>query len=161
MPRNNRRVDIQYIETAKTWLIKFTATPGRIAQFLKYIAVSASALVVDVLTYGLLVWAALTGAALAGAIGFAAGLVANYILAVNFVFDPGQTSKSNRQLFAEYATTGGVGIALTAAIIWATVDGLGLHPALSKCLAVGPTFIVVYLMRAGIVFAPTRKAATA
>ncbi|MEM8975352.1 MAG: GtrA family protein [Pseudomonadota bacterium] len=152
---------MQYIETAKTWLINFTATPGRIAQFLKYIAVSASALVVDVLTYGILIWAALTGAALAGAIGFSAGIITNYILAVNFVFDPGQTNKSNRQLFVEYATTGGVGIALTTSIIWVTVDGLGLHPALAKCLAVGPTFIVVYLIRAGVVFAPTRKAAPA
>ena len=152
---------MQYIGTAKIWLNDFIATPGRIAQFLKYIAVSASALVVDVLTYGLLVWLALTGAALAGAIGFAIGLIANYLLAVNFVFDPGQTTKSNHKLFVEYATTGGVGIALTAAIIWATVDGLGLHPALGKCLAVGPTFIAVYLMRAGIVFAPSRKAAAA
>ena len=147
---------MQYIAPAKSWLINFAVTPGRIAQFLKYIAVSAGSLFVDVMAFGLLVWATSIGATAAGALGFMAGLVAHYILAVNFVFDPALTAKSNRQLFIEYATTGAVGIAITSAIIWITVDNLHLHPALGKFLALGPTFVVVYLMRAGVVFAPTR-----
>ncbi len=147
---------MQYIAPAKSWLIDFAVTPGRIAQFLKYIAVSAGSLFVDALTFGLLVWAAVLSATAAGAVGFIAGLIAHYILAVNFVFDPAQTAKSNRQLFFEYATTGAVGIVITTAIIWLTVDNLGLHPALGKLLALAPTFVVVYLMRAGFVFAPSK-----
>ena len=150
---------MQYIAPAKSWLIDFAVTPGRIAQFLKYIAVSAGSLFVDAMIFGLLVWVSAMGAPAAGAVGFIAGLVAHYILAVNFVFDPAQTAKSNRKLFLEYATTGAVGIVITTAIIWTAVDNLGLHPALGKILALGPTFVVVYLMRAGLVFAPSKTTA--
>ena len=150
---------MQYVATAKSWLIDFAVTPGRIIQFAKYIAVSAGSLIVDVTVFGILVWMSAMGAVAAGAIGFSAGLVAHYILAVNFVFDQSQTTKSNRQLFIEYATTGAVGIAMTTAIIWISVDLLGLHPALGKLFAFGPTFVVVYLMRAAIVFAPSKPQA--
>ena len=150
---------MQYVSTAKSWLMDFTIAPGRVIQFAKYTAVSAGSLVVDVTVFRILVWISAMGAVAAGAIGFSAGLVADYLLAVNFVFDQSQTTKSNGQLFIEYATTGAVSIAMTTAIIWISVDLLGLHPAIGKLFAFGPTFVVVCLMRVAIVFAPSKPRA--
>ena len=150
---------MQYVSTAKSWLMDFTITRGRVIQFAEYTAVSAGLLVVVVAVFGILVWISAMGAVAAGAIGFSAGLVADYLLAVNFVFDQSQTTKSNRQLFIEYATTGAVGIAMKTAIIWISVDLLGLHPALGKRFAFGPTFVVGCLMRVAIFFAPSKPRA--
>ena len=47
---------MQYVSTAKSWLIDFTITPGRVIQFAKYTAVSAGSLVIDVTVFGILVW---------------------------------------------------------------------------------------------------------
>ncbi len=149
---------MQAMAGLKSWLVEFATTPGRAMEFARYVLVSGAALVIDVAAYGALVWIDVISAMLAGAIGFMTGLFAHYILSARFVFNGGQTGKSAQRQFIEYATTGVVGVAMTAGIILLTVDLAGMHPALGKALAIGPAFLVVYVMRAALVFQP-RKAA--
>lgn len=140
------------MDALKTWFVDFVTTPGRATEFARYVLVSGAALAIDVASYSALVWLALTGATAAGAIGFMIGLVAHYGLSSRFVFNGNQSDKSSQRLLIEYATTGVVGVAMTAGIILLTVDLIGMHPGLGKALAIGPAFVVVYMMRAALVF---------
>ena len=98
----------------------------------------------------------MTGA-LAGAIGYACGLALHYMLSVRFVFDAAAAHKGQSRLVAEFALSGLAGMAITALVIAVTVDlgGMPLLPA--KILAVGVSFLVVFALRRGVVFAGRRS----
>jgi putative flippase GtrA len=121
-------------------------------QFSRYALVSALALILDFVIY-LLLAAGGTKVALAGALGYACGLALHYVLSVRYVFDPGAAHKGQSRLFAEFAVSGLVGMAITALVIAAAVDtgGMPLMPA--KALAVGVSFLVVFVLRRSVVFA--------
>ena len=93
-------------------------TAGLFPQLSRYAIVSALALGLDaavllVLTHGLSM-----RAALAGVIGYTTGLVLHFALSTRFVFDAGQAAKSRARLFAEFAATGVVGLAITGGVLW-------------------------------------------
>lgn len=139
------------------WCVDFVQTPGRLEQFLRYTFVSGVSLGLDLAVFALLIWSTAMAAALAGALSCMAGLILHYFLSVSFVFDPSETNKTHRQLVFEYVLTGAMGFAITATAIVLTVDIAGLPAFLGKAFGIGATFVSVYLVRAGYVFAPAKK----
>jgi putative flippase GtrA len=125
---------------------------GMLPQFSRYTVVSALALVLDFSVY-LLLAAGGMKVALAGALGYACGLALHYVLSVRYVFDPRAANKAQTRLLAEFALSGFAGMAITALVIAVTVD-VGSMPLLpAKVLAVGVSFLVVFALRRGVVFA--------
>lgn len=141
------------------WCVDFVQTPGRLEQFLRYTFVSALSLGLDLAVFALLISSTAMATALAGALSCMAGLILHYFLSVSFVFDSSQTDKTHRQLVLEYVLTGAMGFAITAAAIVLAVDIAGLPAFLGKVFGIGATFVSVYLVRAGYVFAPAKKSA--
>lgn len=135
------------------WCVEFVQTPGRLEQFLRYTFVSFIALALDLTSFAILISTTSIAAALAGAISTLVGLILHYYLSVNMVFDRSQSKKSERDLIFEYMLTGAVGFAITACAIFITVDFAGFPAFLGKAFGVGATFVCVYIIRAGYVFA--------
>lgn len=121
-------------------------------QLSRYTVVSALALLLDFAVY-LLVAAAGAWPAAAGVIGYACGLGLHYILSVRYVFDARAAAKTEARLLAEFALSGLAGMAITALVIAATTDLAGLPLLPAKVLAVGSSFLVVFALRRGVVFA--------
>ncbi|MCA9228106.1 MAG: GtrA family protein [Planctomycetales bacterium] len=139
------------------WCVEFVQTPGRLEQFLRYTFVSGISLGLDLVVFAAIVWATAMTPALAGALSCMAGLIVHYFLSVSFVFDPKTTDKTHGQLVLEYMLTGAMGFAITASAIFVAVDIAGLPPFIGKLFGIGATFVSVYLVRAGYVFAPKKK----
>ncbi len=121
-------------------------------QFSRYALVSALALVLDFAIY-LLLAAGSTKVALAGALGYACGLALHYVLSVRYVFDARAAHKGQSRLFAEFAVSGLAGMAITALVIAAAVDTADMPLLPAKALAVGVSFLVVFVLRRSVVFA--------
>jgi putative flippase GtrA len=117
-----------------------------------YTVVSAVALGIDLAIFTGLTSAG-SKARWAGVIGYAVGLIVHYILSSWYVFDTRGSAKSGVRRFIEFVVSGAVGVAITWAIISVSVDVLHLPALVGKIAAVGVAFIVVFLLRRGIVFA--------
>jgi putative flippase GtrA len=128
---------------------------GLLPQLSAYTVASALALGVDLATFNALL---LTGmrAALAGVVGYAAGLVLHYFLSSRYVFRTIDTTKTGAQRFAEFGLSGAVGIAMTWGIIHVATDFAHLPAMVGKAAAVAASFIVVFVLRRSIVFAGAR-----
>jgi putative flippase GtrA len=142
------------IQDWMAWLVAFVRTPGRPLEFLRYSAISGLSLGLDIAVFVALTWMAVTGAALAGALSCMAGLVLHYALSVTLVFDAAATGKSHGRLIAEYALTGVMGFVITISAIFFVTDVAGAPAIIGKLVGVGLTFVSVYLVRSGVVFAP-------
>lgn len=125
-------------------------------QLSRYTLVSAVALGLDFLVFLMLTHGAGLKASTAGAIGYSAGLLLHFALSSRFVFDARATDKSRVRLFAEFAASGLVGIAITSIVIALTVDVAGLVPVVGKACAVVVSFASVFVLRRTIVFAAGR-----
>ncbi len=142
------------LELARAWAVAFVTSPGRFKEFCRYTGVSAASLGLDIAVFAALQSAAVMSAPMAGAWSCMAGLLLHYFLSVHVVFDPRATGKSDRRLISEYAVTGVMGFAITASSIFVIVEWLGLPSWFGKFVGIGLTFVSVYLVRAGVVFAP-------
>lgn len=123
------------------------------ATYLRYIAVSAVALGVDV---ALFLGAIALGApaALAAAGGYIVGIAAHWALSSRAVFGaqlaaPGVRRRQQQALFIGSAL---VGLALTTGIV-GIAEAAGLDPRLAKLAAIAISFQTTYLLRRRIVFA--------
>jgi len=139
---------------AARWVRAFVKAPGRLAELARYTAVSATALLVDLAAFAVLIASGALPATLAGAFSVLAGLAVHYLLSVRYVFDAAATGKSRSRLVGEYALTGVLGFLVTWSAIALTVDVLGMSAGLGKLTGVGATFVTVYIVRAGLVFRP-------
>ena len=124
-----------------------------VPQLSRYTLVSAVALGLDFAVFLALAHGAGLKASSAGAIGYSAGLLLHFALSSRFVFDTGSTRKSRVRLFCEFAASGLVGVAITAAVIALAVDVAGLLPVIGKAIAVAVSFASVFVLRRTIVFA--------
>jgi putative flippase GtrA len=128
-----------------------------IQEALKYAAVSACALVVDVLILFILVhdfyWWYL-GAATAS---FVAGLLVGYALSVTLVFKY-RRIRDQRLEFIGFAAIGAAGVAINAAAIFVGVRFLGLHYLIAKFGACGLTFVGNFVARRQLLFVRRRPA---
>jgi putative flippase GtrA len=121
-------------------------------QFSRYTLVSAVALALDFAIYLLLAGSG-ANATLAGIVGYACGLALHYLLSVRFVFDPLAANKAQARLLAEFTLSGLAGMAVTGSVIAVAADlgGMPLLPA--KIMATAASFLVVFALRRGVVFA--------
>ncbi len=124
-----------------------------------YTLVSVVALGVDLVIFNALVFGGLR-ASLAGVAGYAIGMVLHYVLSARYVFDTTGSDKTNLRRFGEFALSGGIGLAITWALIFVATDVAHFPAMAGKVAAVGTSFVIVFLLRRGIVFAGrTRTAA--
>lgn len=132
-------------------------TLGMLAQsvppYLRYIAVSAAALAVDMAVFLLLIALDMTPA-IASGLSYLTGMVAHWFLSSRLVFkaylaDPGAGRSKQQGLFFASALAG---LTITMAIVGAG-DFMGIDPRLAKLLAVAVSFNATYLIRRTIVFA--------
>ena len=120
-----------------------------------YTIVSALALGLDLVVFAGLTQSGMR-AAIAGIVGYTAGLILHYMLSVRYVFETQGSTKSVLRRFGEFVLSGLIGLALTWAIITLASEWLHLPALIGKVAAVGTSFIVVFLLRRGIVFAANR-----
>ena len=97
-------------------------------------------------------------AAVAGIVGYGVGLVLHYILSIRYVFEHDDRSKAGLRRFVEFVLSGLIGVAITWLIIAVATEVLHLPALIGKVAAVGTSFIVVFLLRKGIVFAGRKTA---
>ena len=144
-----------------------TLTPERIAaarallvQLFKYGAASGVALAVD---YGLMV--ALTELAglhylVSATIGFCCGAVVAYMLSVAFVFTERRLASAGVE-FALFVLIGVAALGLNQALLFALVDGAGLHYALAKVPVTGVVFLFNFGVRKAVLFSAAPRMAAA
>ena len=136
------------------------ALRGLCVQLFKYGAASAVALGVD---YGLMV--ALTELAgfhyLASAtVGFCCGAVVAYVLSVTFVFTERRLASPAME-FGLFVLIGVAALGLNQALLFALVDGAGLHYALAKIPVTGFVFLFNFAARKALLFSGTSRTAAA
>ena len=125
---------------------------NRVPPYLRYVAVSAIALGVDMGVYlgGLQGSVPATAAA---AFGYLCGVAVHWILSSRLVFDDvaerGPARTKQKALFLTSAVIGlGITVGIVAAATW-----LGFDPRLAKLAAIVVSFQTTYLLRRTIVFA--------
>ena len=121
-------------------------------QLSRYTLVSALALGLDAAVLLALVHGAGLRASIAGLIGYAAGLVLHFALSTRFVFKASAAAKSRARLFAEFAATGVVGLAITGGVLWLASDVAGVPAIVAKAAAVAISFATVFALRRTVVF---------
>ncbi|MBZ6377417.1 hypothetical protein B5C34_05040 [Pacificimonas flava] len=134
-----------------------TGVVGRLGldrSFAAYVAVSAAALVADVLTLDRLL---VIGAdeRLAAALGYSLGILVHWLLASRLVFAleaAGRGSEERRRQKGLFILSALVGLALTTGIVGAGTQ-LGFDPRLAKLFAIGVSFFAVWLIRRLYIFA--------
>ena len=122
-----------------------------------YTVVSIVALGMDLAVFNAVLFSSMR-ASLAGIIGYTAGLGVHYVLSRRFVFTAADTAKGDLRRFGEFALTGCVGLAMTWGVIALATDVAHLPAMFGKIVAVGTSFVVVFLLRRGIVFAGRKVA---
>lgn len=138
---------IPLVTPRRSWL------PAWLSHALRYTGVNLLACVLDVSVFVLLNYL-IAAPTIASCIGYACGIVLNYHLTKHFVFHGHVTNKTGKRMFMEFMATGLVGLALTALMTGLGVHYLGLTPELSKLISLLTCFVVLYFMRAWLVFRP-------
>jgi len=122
-----------------------------VPQLSRYAVVSALALALDFAVF-LSLNRLLGLPTLAGAVGYSCGVVLHYFLSRNFVFCAVRSKKSTHRQFSEFVASGLIGLVVTAGVIALATGYLGLSAIVAKVLAVGASFVGVFLIRRTIVF---------
>jgi putative flippase GtrA len=130
----------------------FGMLANRVPPYLRYVAVSAAALGIDLGLFLLLI-AGGTVATWASGASYLTGMIVHWLLSSRLVFGaylaaPGSARGRQQGLFFASALAG---LALTMAIV-GLGDALGLDPRIAKLVAVAVSFNATYLMRRRIVF---------
>lgn len=90
--------------------------------------------------------------ALQSAFAYAAAVVVNYALTKRYVFVNDMSHKSEHRLFVEFVATGAIGLLITAAVVWLSVNVMKLPAIEGKTVALLLCFVVLYFVRRHIVF---------
>ena len=132
--------------------------------FVRYFAVSAVALCVDVSMY----WSLLSFAKyafIAAAGGYLCGVLTHYTLSSRIVFAKRFRKRGLVQespTIARFFAAGFAGLVVTSSVVGLLADVIGLHPLLARIAAAGCSFIVVFLcMRLFVFNQPQVHAASA
>lgn len=121
--------------------------------FIRYGVVSAAALAVDL---GIFLALLQSGAmsALAAAIGYAAGILAHWMLSSRKVFQDRVSQRGTRertQQKAMFVVSALIGLVLTMAVV-GIGEQLGIDPRIAKVFAIILSFTLTYLLRNVVVF---------
>lgn len=125
-------------------------TTNMFIQFFRYIFVGGFAFVVDAAT--LWIGEKFMHYMLAAAIAFAAGLAANYILSVLFVFSESEHVQNKAKEFIVYAVIGIIGLALTEAIMYVLTDICNFYFMFSKIFAAAVVLVWNFAARKKILY---------
>lgn len=117
--------------------------------FGRYLLASLCALCGDMLLFLALLQAGMPPS-IAGAMGYAGGLLLHWVISVRFVF-PSAAGPTYRHRVG-FAVSAAVGIAVTSGLI-SGLSVAGMAPALAKLFAVPVSFLSVYAIRKYGVFA--------
>ena len=115
-------------------------------QLIGYLAVSGTALVVDVAIYWTLLQV-LHIAAVAAAGGYVFGVLVHYALSSRIVFAGRLRARgiaAEAPVLAKFFVAGGTGLVVTVATVGILADVMGLHPLLAKLVATGFSFVTVF-----------------
>ncbi len=128
------------------------ATP-RVPTYLRYVAVSGTALALDSGSFLALIGGGMPPVAAAG-IGYTLGIAAHWWLSSRAVFADRMrpTLAGQRAQAALFVLTALVGLGLTMAIV-GTGHALGLDARVAKLIAIAVAFQTTWLLRRRIVFA--------
>lgn len=124
---------------------------NRVPPYLRYVAVSAIALGVDMGVYlgGLQARVPVTAAA---AFGYLCGVAVHWILSSRLVFDDvAERGLARTKQKALFLTSAVVGLGITVGIV-AGATWLGFDPRLAKLAAIAVSFQTTYLLRRNVVF---------
>ena len=123
-------------------------------QFAGYVAVSGTALIVDVTVYWSLL-RVLGIAAMAAAGGYVCGVLVHYLLSSRLVFAGRLNARgvaAEAPVVARFFMAGGTGMLVTVATVGLLADLLGLHPLVAKMVAAGLSFVTVFTVLRVFVF---------
>lgn len=123
-------------------------------EFVLYTAASFVALVVDYGTYWLLAALAGLDLGIAAALGYAVGLAVSYALLTRSVFARRKLADRRAVEVGLFCLSGLVGLVITYVTVSVLHDAAGADLHGAKLAAVGLSFVVVYLFRKLVVFAP-------
>ena len=139
------------MKAASTWnaLTSPASTLG--AQVLRYLLVGGLAFLVDYATLLSLVDLAGWHYGVATAVGFAAGLLTNYLLSIKWVFNS-RTLGSRRAEFIVFALIGALGLLLTELMMWTGVDLLSIDYRVAKLFAVATVLFWNFTARKLLLF---------
>ena len=119
--------------------------------FGRYALVSAVALAADAGLY-LNLAGKLMSATLASIVGYGLGLIVHYWLSSAFVFPDRTGERRHPVTFAAFAATGGLGLGLTALIVYFFTAAFGASPLVAKAVAVPAVFLAIFVLRRALVF---------
>lgn len=139
---NNRRfIDLLFLRASNDVRI----------QFLRYTFVGTAAFAVDFLSLWALTEFLNVYYLVSAAVSFVAGLAANYLLSVRWVF--GNRTIGNKGLeFGAFAVIGIAGLALNELIIWGLTEHLGFHYLISKIVSTVVVFLFNFFSRKYLLF---------
>ncbi len=121
-------------------------------RFIRYVLASVGALAVDMGCFLVLLsmgaWAAVAGAA-----GYCAGILAHWLMSSRAVFigDVAERGLQRTKQKALFVISALIGLALTTAIVWSG-DAAGFDPRLAKLVAIVISFSITWLLRSKVVF---------
>ena len=118
-----------------------------VVQFIRYFLFSAIALVIDYSTYWLLFTNNIFSQPNAATLGYLIGLFISYLFMTNFVFSNGWLRKKVFLQGLLFLLTGFIGAGLTyvCVLLFSFEQFESIH--LGKIIAVGVSFVVVFLLR--------------
>lgn len=123
-----------------------------IHEAIKYAAVSACALMIDITVLFILVYYLSWWYVAAATMSFLVGLLVGYALSITLAFKY-RRLEDPRIEFASFAGIGVIGVAINAAVISFCVNALGVHYLIAKCVAAGFTFVWNFIVRRQFLFA--------
>ncbi len=117
-----------------------------------YTVVSAAALSVDVSIMYLHYFFYPNGVVYSTALGYLTGAIVSYYLSINFVFKYRKYETNKMLEPCLFFLTGLVGLAITELVMWCGVDVFQINILVSKIVAIGLSFLIVYLFRYRLLF---------
>lgn len=129
------------------------STGARLAELPRYTVISVVALSVDMTV--LMLMALLVHYLWAATMGFVAGAVTSYVLAVRWAFRHRRLARRPGREFVAYALVGLAGLALNNLVIALAASTAALPLAGAKVLAAGATFVFNYGVRKRVLFSGT------
>ncbi len=137
-------------------------TDNLLIQLFRYTFVGGAAFIADYLTLTALTELCGVHYLLSATIAFIIGLVINYAISTQWVFNPDpdihKSAAIKRIEFIGYTIVGVIGLGLNALIMWIATDYIGIHYMLSKLISTAIVFLWNFIGRR-ILMARTNKIA--
>lgn len=118
---------------------------ARTIEFARYFAASLAALLID--TAILLSAATVLHYLVAASLGFIAGALASYLLAIRWVFRQRRLVQNQRAELGLYVLVGVLGLGINDLVILLAVDSAGFSLLEAKVVAAGVTFLFNFVAR--------------